>query len=82
MAIRYRSGRDIAAGDRQAFSNIIWNAEDDFHGLSLACGNEISHSPVGSNRAAGTLESGRILPLCDAEEPYEPKPFFAQKMLE
>jgi hypothetical protein len=55
-----RTARDVAAGDRQAFSNIIWNAENDFHGLSLACGNAISHFPVGPNREAGTLERGRV----------------------
>jgi hypothetical protein len=55
--------RDVATGDRQAFSDVIWNAEDHFHAPSLTRGNAISHFPVGAQRESGVSGSERILQL-------------------
>jgi hypothetical protein len=54
-----RAARDVAAGDRKAFSDIIGNAEDGFRAPSLARGNVFSHFPVALKRGGRLLPSER-----------------------
>jgi len=74
-----REARHVAAGWRQAFGDIIRNAEDHFHAPRLARGNAFSHFGIGSQCEAGVSGRERNLPLWEAKSVVRRSHFLGKK---
>jgi hypothetical protein len=73
-----REARHVA-GWRQAFGDIIRNAEDHFHAPRLARGNAFSHFGIGSQCGAGVSGRERNLPLWEAKSVVRRSHFLGKK---